>query len=157
MLWQRLQKIILCLTLAPAATSGGAAAFAAPAERPLVEMNYTSLGELASRYCEVYSCEVDLPPAAMSYPIIVPFYSSESKTYLEAQLRAFAFEKNYFCNLGTKKISCIEKKKSVAVIDSSNALWKVQRVDLDELELTKKVIMHNQGIELDKDILLRTA
>jgi len=151
MLWQRLQKIILCLTLAPAATCGGAVAFAAPAERPLVEMNYTSLGELASRYCEVYNCEVDLPPSVMSYPIIVPFYSSESKTYLEAQLRAVAFEKNYSCNLSTKKISCVEKKKSVPVIDSSNALWKVNRVDLDELELIRKTVVHNQGVETNKD------
>jgi len=87
----------------------------------------------------------------MSYPIIVPFYSSESKTYLEAQLRAVAFEKNYSCNLGTKKISCVEKKKSVPVIDSSNAFWKVQRVDLDELELMRKIVVHNQGIETDKD------
>jgi len=52
MLRQRLQEMILCLSLAPAATSGGAVAFAAT-EKPLVEMNYTSLGELASRYCEV--------------------------------------------------------------------------------------------------------
>lgn len=157
MLWQRLQKIILCLTLAPAATCGGAVAFAATTERPLVEMNYTSLGELASRYCEVYSCEVDLPPAAMSYPIIVPFYSSESKTYLEAQLRAFAFEKNYSCNLGTKKISCVEKKKSVPVIDSSSVFWKVQRVDLDELELARRVITHNQGVETDKDVFAKDS
>jgi len=151
MLWQRLQKIIICLALAPAAICGGAAAFAAPAEKPLVEMNYTSLGELASRYCEVYNCEVDLPPAVMAYPIIVPFYSSESKTYLEAQLRAVAFEKNYSCKLGKDRISCVEKKKSVPVIDSSNALWKVNRVDSDELELTRKIIIHNQGIDQGKD------
>jgi len=156
MLRQRLQKIILCLALAPAATSGGAAAFAST-EKPLVEMNYTSLGELASRYCEVYNCEVDLPPAVMSYPIIVPFYSSESKTYLEAQLRAVAFEKNYSCNLSKNKISCVEKKKSVPVIDSSNVLWKVQRVDLDELELVRKTIIHNQSVELDNGYLLDSA
>jgi len=149
MLWQRLQKIILCLTLAPAAISGGAVAYAVAVERPLVEMNYTSLGELASRYCEVYGCEVDLPPAVMSYPVIVPFYSTESKTYLEAQLRAVAFEKNYSCSLGVKRISCIEKKKSVPVIDSSSNFWKMQRVDFDELELIRKIIVHNQGIEAD--------
>jgi hypothetical protein len=135
--------IVLSLALAPAATSGGAEA---ATERPLVEMNYISLGELVSRYCEVFSCEVDMPPSAMSYPVIVPFYSSESKTYLEAQLRAFASEKNYSCNLGAKKISCVEKKKSVPVIDSSNVFWKVQRVDLDELELTRRIVIHNQGV-----------
>jgi hypothetical protein len=151
MLWQRLQKIIICLALAPAATCGGAAVYAAPAEKPLVEMNYTSFGELASRYCEVYNCEVDLPPAVMSYPIIVPFYSTESRTYLEAQLRAVAFEKNYSCKLGKDRISCVEKKKSVPVIDSSNVLWKVNRVDLDELELVRKIVVHNQGVETNRD------
>jgi hypothetical protein len=129
-----------------AATSGGRA------ESFLVDMNYTSLGDMAARYCEIFKCDVDMSPSAMSYPIVVPFYSSESKIYLEAQLKAFAHEYNYSCGITPKKIFCVAKKETLPIIDSSRSEWNLVRVQNDELELQRKIINHNQGI-LDSLVL----
>jgi hypothetical protein len=105
MLWRRLLKIVLVLIFCwrvPCVQSDD--------KKPVVNLDYIALGEMAARYCEVYKCSVDLPPSAMGYPIIAPYYNSESKVYLEAQLRAFAAEQNYSCNITAQKISCVEKK-----------------------------------------------
>jgi len=134
------------IALSLAASGGGVATFAqTDRNAPIVELNYMALGEMAARYCEVFKCHVDLPPPAMSYPIIVPYYNSENKTYLEAQLRAFGAEKNYSCNITLAKISCIEKKNTLPIIDSTNNIWNVLNVNREELELAKKIIVHNKN------------
>jgi hypothetical protein len=121
-----------------AATSGGRA------EAPLVDMNYTSLGDMAARYCEIFKCDVDMSPSAMSYPIVVPFYSSESKTYLAAQLKAFAHEHNYSCGITPKKIYCVAKKETLPLIDSTENNWSLIRSQNDEVVLQREIIKHNQ-------------
>jgi hypothetical protein len=155
MLWKRLRKALAATSLA--ALCGGVAANAQNVREPVAGLNYMALGEMAARYCEVYKCSVDLPPAAMSYPIIAPYYNSENKTYLEAQLRAFAFERNYSCSITKAKISCVEKKNDIAIIDSSSALWNVVRVNREDVELYRRSIINNQAVNLVDTFTVDTA
>jgi len=141
--WQ-MQKGLILAALSLAALCGGGAAFA---QEKSIELEYVALGEMAARYCELEQCSLDLPPSAMSYAIIKPYYKSENKTYLEAQLKAYGLQNNYTCGISRATVYCTPKKAEVSIIDSSRALWNVQKIPREDLDIYRQVIAHNKTLD----------